>query len=390
MIHVYGNCQASNVAKVLQGGLDCVEFTWIQSPAFYRVHTGSFGPALERQVEKYDVPFNYLRAGVGYPWKPPLRAGDAAPNALVFSLFTEPTPLLVDKEYGNGIFFQSGALKDFPEFGEWVSENFTRLDLGRDGYLKRYMRMLGKVRKLFPNAPVVVVIRSRLAPAYNPNPGCLLSAWGSHHASIVDALTRLESEDQNFHLVHTDRIIARQCLKHGESIDRFYPIVVFDDGDPSRARRDLEHASDDLWQLVAQSVMHALNGGGDGCMSGAEVEEFLEKPYEAEDGQIDLVGLLTSGNRHNQSRALARMVLDDRNHGPTLVEHGERLVQHRIIVDSLCAYARKKPDPALSTVFEAQLRLAKTKLISDGDTHWYGRHRKHLEKLREVIAENCN
>jgi hypothetical protein len=389
MLYVFGNCQAANISSCLRTFTPNLEFRWIHSPAFFRVHKGSFGEAFHKKIAEAKIPLNFLRAGVGYLWRPPLAAEDPVPSAMIFTLFPEQSVLYVDKLYGNGVFLNPKALERFPCFAQWIGEHFKKVCFEPEQYLSRYLKMLGMARGLFPAIPLVVVLRSRHGPAYGPNPSSLNLAWNQRCEAIVNVLKQWAADDGNLRLVDADRIVADCLEKRPGSVDRYYPQIVFDNGDPATPRRDMEHAGAALWSKIARAVVGMLTVDAE-PVPAADMEAFLDAPYEPSLSQGRLVELLQSGDRLSQMRALAAMVMDSQDHAGLLTAHASRLVQHWQILNSLCAYARAKPHPLLTKVHQTQWRLALERLEKEGDTIWWDRFSSYLHALKKAVESSCS
>lgn len=391
MIHFLGNCQADFICRIMADRGYDTAYRVLASPLTLTSWDGSIPQTLSDLDRRHGIePFMHGRT-LRNQFQP--IPANETPEAIVVSMFHENVPLFVNDEEEFVFFMDTNALTDNPELMDWAQSACRMFKPNPANYLNRFADMLLRLRRDFPETPIIVPTRLSHHPAFGPDPFSYLENWGAMCHQADPFYAAWTSAIDNLHLISMDRLFGamwRDTGGHIESLCPFLKIRLDEDGDRItglHAMRDIEHIGPMPGRL-ADKLESFLETGIIEYGEDETVVADWSKPWRiAKLDDETILRKLASGANYLAAEAVASFFLDlQRDHTPLLVRARERMPVCHMTLHMIRIYSRIWRNPELALWCDAHLDAAR-RFTANGDMY----QKTYIERvngIREWVLGN--
>ena len=319
------------------------------------------------------------------------------PQLLVFNLFHEEEPLFVHRKDGHAFYIAAQALEYSPAFARWVHTNYLQKRLESNLWLDRFTLMIRRVRRDFPETPIVLIQRLSHLPAYGPSPFSYLSGWDRNWQNARVSLEDLTFKLGNCHLIDMDRIIAGLSSRDNLCIDRLAPYlklgVKWHDQILRKLslkrkillQRDLEHLRPEVWDIVAEKIFHLIQEGQISYTQEERVQDqWYNEPKRPDPPMNEIETWLKSGDLFDCAHAIGHLINKlPENHSDMLVAYRWQMPAGKYLLRMIKIYAKFQPDPRLLEWCIAHRKRACSDFC-DLDESFINRYLKEISKVEQL------
>lgn len=364
MIYFLGNCQADFVSRTLRDRGYETEYRVLASPLTLPSWTGGIPATLADLDLTHSIePFMHGRT-LRNQFQP--IPADETPDVIVVSMFHENVPLFVHNDEGFVFFMDTNALTEKPGLMEWTQANCRMFKPNPATYLNRFADMLVRLRKDFPETPLVVLARLSHFPAFGPDPFSYLDNWGDLCPQADPFYAAWTSAIPDLHIISMDRLfggIWRSTSGHIESLCPFLKIRLEENGDRItglHAMRDIEHIGPMPDRLADKLEAFFETGTIEYDEDETMVPEWARQWQIAKLDDEAILTKLASGSNYQSAEAVASFYLDlQRDYTPFLVQVKERMPVCHMSLHMIRIYSRIWRNADLAEWCDAHIETAR-------------------------------
>ncbi|QLA17063.1 hypothetical protein [Desulfolutivibrio sulfoxidireducens] len=354
MLCFFGNCQVAHMRATLASTGETTTYVRLPHTDFFTdADVGPRHVAFRRQAVAMGLEKN-LTSRVLIPQQE-LRT--LKPAVIVTNLFNE-RPVLTRADDGYSVSIsQNDLAKCSRAQREWLLAGFVFRQADPTGYARRFVEYLKRLRKAYPETPLVLLDRLRPCPAIGPSPRSLLHEWDERFQEMWAVISQGAMATGGVRFFSLEAATARFCMRAAHGIDEAVPFLRFDDELPclarprgcppdqtpdpaSHARRDIEHFSASFSEFLAKLLVSGVAPREPDAAHRA----WLAAPYAPRplDGTA-LRQLLGSGDAHRTAIALGNMILRKKPATEALLEHARDIPAQQNVLNMVRGYALAFP-----------------------------------------------